>query len=357
MRVLHLVSSLGIGGAEKFVYELSIEQKKQGHQVYVLALESKNNTKDEHYQNQLLRKLRENNIEVEFANHVRKYNVLALRKILIEFLKKYKCEVVHSHLLTWSVPLHFCNQEFINIYTQHTFRLRFPRLHKYFLSRNIHSYIGICDSSMTSLSRHIGEDKAFKITNGINTEKFYSIKNARNQPLKIIMISRLDENKNHILALKAIAKLRTKNQLTLTVVGSGPEETNLKKYCEINDLTGIVNFTGVRSDIPELLNTHDLFLLISHREGYSLSLCEAFCSNIEIIASRVGGNAEILGNGKFGTLISEDNQKELESAITQVIEGAVSSIDRDSAIKKMDISFCAEQHIKHYSNLRNRESS
>lgn len=358
MKILQLVSSLGIGGAERFVCELAINQSMQGQQVTIIALKKQVGSKGVSYQQELLERLNKNDVDVIFAPQVSRFKVFTLFRFLSEVITSHRFDIIHSHLLVWSCLLHFCKFTAVNIFTQHTFRLRFPKLHKYFICRKVNSYIAICNTAKDSIADFIDEGNIYTIKNGIDTSKFANEHTRlKKDKLKLIMVSRIDSNKNHILALKCLQGLppQVLKNLSLTIVGEGPEEDNLKQYCISNNLTNTVTFTGIRSDISELLNEHDLYLLLSFREGYSLALCEAFCSGIDLIASDVGGNHEIIEDGKYGYLIESNNIKQLEKRIVTFLNSEqLSFLDRQEAINKMDISYCAKKHIEHYSNLIDR---
>lgn len=114
--------------------------------------------------------------------------------------------------------------------------------------------------------------------------------------LKLIMVSRLSPEKNHTTLFKALDILvREKNlRIELTVVGDGPERTKLMQHVESHNLQPYVNFTGFRSDIPELLSAHDLYLLPSTSEGFGIALAEAMRAGIPVLGSNVGGIPEVL---------------------------------------------------------------
>lgn len=360
MKILQLVSSLGIGGAERFVCELAINQAMQGQQVTIIALKKQVGTKKGVcYQQELLERLNKNNVDVIFAPQVSRFKVFTLFRFLSKVITSHRFDIIHSHLLVWSCLLHFCKFTAVNIFTQHTFRLRFPKLHKYFICRKVNSYIAICETANDSIAKFIDERNIYTIKNGIDTSKFTNNRaRLKKDKLKLIMVSRIDLNKNHILALKCLQGLppHVLKNVSLTIVGEGPEEDNLKQYCIDNSLTNTVTFTGIRSDISDLLNEHDLYLLLSFREGYSLALCEAFCSGIDLIASDVGGNHEIIENDKYGYLIESNNIKQLEKRILTFLNSEqLPFLDRQEVINKMDISYCAKKHIEHYSDLIGRK--
>lgn len=81
-----------------------------------------------------------------------------------------------------------------------------------------------------------------------------------------------------------------------------------------------VEFTGLRSDIPEILASTDIFVLPSYSEGLSNALMEAMASGCACIASDVGGNRFLIENGVSGFLFPAGDQDALASHIRRLIE-------------------------------------
>lgn len=359
MKIVHLVSSLGIGGAEKFAADLCVEQSKAGNKIYLITLDrARDIGKNEAYEQSLKEELVENGVQVLFYESISRKSLfktlLSLRKMLLEI----EPDIVHSHLLIWSVLLSFTKKNYISLFTQHTSFLKFPLIHKIFLHRFIDKYIAISDATLNSLVKVIEKKKIFKIFNGIRSDCFSSLpRKLKSEEYKLITVSRLDDIKNHQLLLKVIATIVSEdNQLSfsLDIVGSGPNELQLKSLAKELNINSYVKFLGTRKDVPELLARSNLFLLPSIREGFSISLIEALCSGINIIASDVGGNREILNDGKFGYLFESNNETDLKEGISYFLRNQVSNryeSSRDEYIKKLSIESSSEEHVKLYNQL------
>lgn len=137
----------------------------------------------------------------------------------------------------------------------------------------------------------------------------------------IVLISMGDliARKNYPVAIKAIAKLTNPNVKYL-ICGRGPDEQELKKLVRKYSLENQVFFLGYRTDIKELLNASDIFILTSKQEGLARSLMEGMAAGLPCIASKIRGNTDILDEGKGGYLVSVDDIEGYSNAISKLIK-------------------------------------
>ncbi|EPK8022838.1 glycosyltransferase [Providencia rettgeri] len=362
MKILQLVSSFGIGGAEKFVADLSIELHKEGHEVVILALDFAVDVgKDIAYEQSLIRELSDNGIRVIHVGRYsrkRPFNVLyKLHKII----KSLDPDIVHSHLLIWSLYLSTFWRSRNHVFTQHINRLKHPFLHEYFIRSSINKYISICDDATLSMENTLPSNKILKIVNGIKMDRFNLSKpKSINKVTNFTTISRLTEQKNHDLIVDAVYELVKTNKdykFLVNIVGDGPLRSILEAKISRLGLNDYFIFHGVRNDIPSVLSFSDVFLLPSRYEGFSIALIEALVSKTAIVASDVGANNEIISDGKYGQLIANNSRDELVRAMSKFILGEVKySYDSDSYkdhLSKLSINHCAKNHISAYEKVIN----
>jgi sugar transferase (PEP-CTERM/EpsH1 system associated) len=127
------------------------------------------------------------------------------------------------------------------------------------------------------------------------------------QRFRIGTVGRLDPVKNHAALLQAFHDLvdgrpDLAERSSLVVVGDGPLREALEARAGALGLQGRVEFTGSRDDTPELVRSFDLFVLPSLNEGISNTILEAMASGVPVLATRVGGNPELVVDGTTGTL-------------------------------------------------------
>lgn len=154
------------------------------------------------------------------------------------------------------------------------------------------------------------ESKIIYIPNGVAVPS--EVKNAPDCIKRVIAISRLSEEKGIDVLLQAwVDVVKQKNGLRLIIIGYGPLESELKHLSQSLGIGSSVEFTGRFENVESYLTNAELFILPSRSEGLSNALLEAMSHGIPCIATRVGGNGELLGGeGKeipFGGYIVADN--------------------------------------------------
>ena len=132
-------------------------------------------------------------------------------------------------------------------------------------------------------------------------------------------LSRLDPIKNQRMMLRALHRLReTVPQAVLLLAGDGPERDALVELTTELGLQQQVFFAGFISDIADHLDAMDIFLLTSFSEGTSMTLLEAMSLKKPIVATRVGGNIEVIEDQKTGVLIDSDDTDALVEAVERL---------------------------------------
>lgn len=126
-------------------------------------------------------------------------------------------------------------------------------------------------------------------------------------------------------ALQSLDPLPHSNKLKMVMVGDGPELPALKQFAA--GLKNIQVFIlGKRLDIPELLSASDMFVFPSLHENLSNALLEAMSFALPVVATRVGGNPEVVINEKTGILVPPSTPMELATAIhTLLIDSSLRS--------------------------------
>ena len=134
----------------------------------------------------------------------------------------------------------------------------------------------------------------------------------------IICVGRLSPEKGQAGLLRAFAKVRSSHpELTLRLVGDGPERGALEALAEELGVSGAVTFAGRLPEEETLaeISRSDLLVLSSFMEGLPIVLMEAMAVGVPVIASRVAGIPELVEDGKTGILFTPSNWDELASAI------------------------------------------
>jgi glycosyltransferase involved in cell wall biosynthesis len=110
--------------------------------------------------------------------------------------------------------------------------------------------------------------------------------------------------------------------MKLIIVGDGELRQSLESLAHRLLVGERVVFTGIRTDIPHLMRLFDLFALPSLWEGQPITIVEAMAAAKPIVATNVGGNAEILHRGEFGVLVPPGDENALADAISALLSDA-----------------------------------
>jgi glycosyltransferase involved in cell wall biosynthesis len=159
------------------------------------------------------------------------------------------------------------------------------------------------------------------IWNGIDVSRFTYAGAERSGPA--VMVGRLSPEKDVSTLLDAIPLvLRTCPSFRLKIAGGGECLTPLQQQAGKLGITGSVDFLGEVRDVASLLAQASLFVLPSLTEGMSLTLLEAMARGLPVVATRVGGNAEVVVDGETGLLVPPRSPAGLADAMLQVYADA-----------------------------------
>ncbi|MCS6922926.1 MAG: glycosyltransferase, partial [Fimbriimonadales bacterium] len=138
--------------------------------------------------------------------------------------------------------------------------------------------------------------------------------------LLIVHIGRFTKQKNHEMLIRAFAQLRPPASARLLLVGEGELQPQMEQLVRDLGLAEQIRFLGVRSDIPELLNASDIFVLPSRWEGNPMSVMEAMAAGLPVVATAVGGVPELVENGASGLLVPSDDVAALAQALQTLVD-------------------------------------
>ena len=170
---------------------------------------------------------------------------------------------------------------------------------------------------------------------GINLEKIENLKVDIKQKKKelgilentsiLLSVGELNKNKNHETVLQALSKLKDKNFIYL-ICGRGVLQEYLERKIQELRLENKAKLLGYRRDVIEILKTADLFIFPSKREGLPVSVIEAMAAGLQIIASNVRGNRDLIDKEK---LFEPDDV----AALTNLIKKQFNNIEKNGLRK------------------------
>lgn len=354
MKVLHIISSLEIGGAQRLLADL-LPLINKFCDITVLTLQDKPSP--------FIPILYENGIKVECLkckNIYSLYNIFKIRK----YIKKNDFEIVHAHLfptIYWVAVATIFNTNIKLAYTEHSTHNRrrdksYFRPIEQFIYKRINKVISISQQTQDNLLNwlHTKSNKKFiVIENGINFERFENANVIRNDKCHLIMISRFVESKDQETVIKSLCQLP--KEINLTLVGDGPNLKNCQELAAKLNLTNRIDFLGSRNDIPQILEKSYIGIQSSNWEGFGLTAVEIMASGIPVIASDVKGLREVVLGA--GLLFNPHDDKMLANKIMYLLnnkdiydETVKKCIERS---KKYDIKVTAQKYFSIYKNMIN----
>jgi glycosyltransferase involved in cell wall biosynthesis len=134
----------------------------------------------------------------------------------------------------------------------------------------------------------------------------------------LLLVGRLDMVKGHHLAIEAMTVESVAPDIHLYILGIGPREQQLRALVDSLGLTDRVHILGFRRNVYDYIGHCDALLMPSLHEGLPYTLLEAMALGIPIIASRVGGLAEVLRDGDMGLLTPPQDPASLAVAIAHL---------------------------------------
>lgn len=335
MRIAYVLTTLGIGGAEKQAIQIAESMRARGHVVVLLILlppcEQEWETK----------------LPVMRLNLAK--NPLSLFRILgfaHNFLSMYGPDILHSHTSPANLfarLLRATGSSACVINTIHNvreggwFRRALYRLSNRWVDRSTAVSVAVLERCVAC--RLLPRSKIEVLANGIDLAEFEpdSIRRARvRQQFGVegnfiwLAVGRIDEAKDYPNLLRAFALVRERfPQSRLWIAGEQRDATHAhrsQKLKRLFDNAQNVSLLGLRRDVAALLDACDGFVLSSAWEGLPLVIAEAMAMRKPIVATNVGGVKELIGEGELP--VSPQDSCALAERMMQVMNEQRSSIEK-----------------------------
>ncbi|MBL8420239.1 MAG: glycosyltransferase, partial [Dechloromonas sp.] len=175
----------------------------------------------------------------------------------------------------------------------------------------------------------VPEDKVLQVYNGVDTDRFHPVwpdhslpgsPFARSDHWVVGTVGRMQTVKDQPMLVRAFVRalqidpaLRTR--IRLAMIGDGPLRAECEQLLAAAGASNLAWLPGERHDIPEIMGGLDCFVLPSLAEGISNTILEAMASGLPVIATDVGGNADLVAAGITGQLVPPGDLEELAQEI------------------------------------------
>ncbi|HEV2909256.1 MAG TPA: glycosyltransferase family 4 protein, partial [Candidatus Eremiobacteraceae bacterium] len=176
--------------------------------------------------------------------------------------------------------------------------------------------------------------------------------------LAIVMVGRLESQKNHELALRAFACLpeHLRGVARLHIIGAGSREASLRALANQLEIDPVVTFLGFRRDSLDLIAGGDAMLMTSQSEAMPIALIEGMSLALPVVSAPWLGAAEMLDGGDLGYVASsfapEDVAFKLARALSEPQEAhAKAAAARAKALAEYDLRTAVARHHELYRTL------
>ncbi|MCC9596335.1 MULTISPECIES: TIGR03088 family PEP-CTERM/XrtA system glycosyltransferase [unclassified Rubrivivax] len=318
--VLHLVYRFDTGGLENGVVNLINHMPADAYRHAVVAL-------TEVVPGFASRIQRD---DVEFVSlHKPPGHGVKLYPRLAQVFRQLKPAVVHTRnlaALEFQVPAAWCGVP-ARVHGEHGRDVDDPdgTVRRYQWMRRayrpfVHRYVALSQDLAGYLEQRVGVPprRIVRICNGVDTRRFCPATDGREalagspfaDPALFVAgtVGRMQTVKAQPLLARAFVRAlelapRLRPVLRLVMVGDGPLRAEAQAVLAQGGAADLAWLPGERRDVPELMRSLDAFVLPSLAEGISNTILEAMASGLPVLATRVGGNAELVDDGTTGALV------------------------------------------------------
>jgi len=328
IKVFIVIDHLGTGGAQQQVLEYLKFAAHENYEFKVINLDA--------IYEPLADQVRALGVDVVSIAHKGFFNPATLR-ILTRLFKQEQPDIVHTYLFTADcygrLAAKLAGTKVIICSIRSTDLWKKP--HHIMVDRILAKYtdkILINADGMKNFlmdTEKIDSGKILRIYNGVDLKKFEPAHNVSelrkelrlpNNMLIVGMIGRFSNQKDYKTYLNVAEEvLNERNDICFLAVGDGPLRAEFEdRYSKVGE--GKIIFTGLRKDIPNLIQLMDIGVLATHYEGCPNVILEYMASSKPVVASDVDGCPELVLDGKTGFIVPPSDPKALKQKILSLIE-------------------------------------
>jgi glycosyltransferase involved in cell wall biosynthesis len=329
MKLFLLSTSMGMGGADQQILTLARAMRGRGHDVRIVSLAPLG---------QMGLEAQGEGIPTDSLDLRRNLTHLPRIGRLVTMLRQWRPDILHSHMvhanLLASALRPFAPVKAL-VATIHSINDGGPiRMAAYRASSAMVDRFTII--SRLAAERYVGIGAVPArlvevIPNAVDVDAFRKVPEARlsvraelgiGDEFVWIAVGRFELAKDYPTMIAAFAQLAARRPRSrLLLVGKGSLQPDVEERVRAADLDGRVRFLGVRRDVTRLLSAADGYVLSSAWEGMPVVLLEAAAAELPIVATRVGGIAEVVEDGRTGVLVPPGDPSALAQAMER-IEGS-----------------------------------
>lgn len=366
-RVLHLISSGGLYGAERVLLNIATGTQQAGLEPVIGMI-----VPPDAASNPLADAAGAAGISCRILvlhDGFRPFDVRATEA----FLSEAEPDIVHSHgyranILSALMPSR--RIKWRRISTLHGWTAThamsklaiYEALEKQLLQR-LDRLVLVCGSMRNKLPRGLQSAPLAVIPNGINVET--SLERGRGgrderprpggsaQALRILTVGRLAREKRFDSLLESCALiLRRGHKVSVTIAGEGPDRERLEERTRELGIFDHVAMPGYVADVETLYQSADVFVLPSSTEGLPMVVLEAMLHGVPVVATDVGDIPEVLGHGQYGRLVQEESTDDfVERLARAILQSVWDPVDTAAARERVKGRYSRERMVSEYLSI------
>lgn len=329
LRILHILPSLGIGGAEMMATDLMTGLAATGHEVMAVGLYPERGSLVED-------RLQHGHVAVRYLGKRRGLDLRMLPAVS-RTVREFQPDVVHTHLsvLRYVFPILLRQAVPVAIHTLHNAAAReadgFGRfVQRLAFARHVVP-VAVSRDGATTYEEVYGRPCPAMIPNCIPIDRYDlpagvgAAWRERNEfgpdDLIFACVGRLEEQKNPLGLIRAFSAVED-SRAHLILVGGGSYQDRVTKFIAAKNLQSRIHVMGVRNDIEDCLAAANVFVLASDWEGSPLAVMEAMAAGLPVVSTGVGGVPELVEHGRDGILVAQGDMKGLGAAMQMLARDA-----------------------------------
>jgi len=292
------------------------------------------------------------------------------------FLRRNRVDIVHAHntapLIYAGIGSKLGRHRPVFVYSEHNqIYSASPSARRKFAYyvRLAHHVVAVSEDLQRTLTREVGVRMPVRVIhNGIDGSRYKfepdpemrSRLGAVDDTFLVGTAVVLSKQKGITYLLQAAERVvREEPRVRFAIAGDGPLREELVREAEERGLGDSVTFLGYRSDIPQLLSAFDLYVLPSLWEGLPLALLEAMAVGKPALATRVGGNPEVIEHGVNGYIVEPRDvgalaDSVLEAARDPELAERVKRVNREKFERQFSVEAMTRAHEALYREVAPR---
>jgi len=365
IKVLHIIKSLGRGGAEMLLQEtpkLHNKDEFEFHYIYFLP-----------WKNQMVEGIESAGGIVNLIAAKNNIGLLLSARKIIKYIKANKIQIVHCHL-PWAGFVGRIVYKFLRIpliYTEHNKQERYHTITKLLnkITFNWQSIaIAVSNDVAESIEKNIHPTIPLKtILNGVDVDTF--IKN-RDERQSLRRAYQIEEDSIFIGTIAVFRfQKRLKEWITVfkkihakhptirgCIIGDGILKEEIMQHLRNEGMESYIIFPGLQTNVLPWLSAIDIFMMTSEFEGLPIALLEAMSMECAVVCTEAGGIKEVIRNGKDGFTEQVEDWESLDRPLDYLIQNPseikkYGQLARDRVINSFSLNSMVQNTEKLYWNF------